>query len=331
MKNPLISFVVPIYNVERYLHECVESLINQTYKNIEIILVDDGSPDNCPMTCDDYAKNDSRIKVIHKENGGLVSARKAGVNIANGDYVACVDGDDFVTLNMADKIRQVIEKYDCDVVCFGFFKDDETYPEPINFEYGYYNKDKLVNQIYPYLIEHKTIKYFPNNLCGKACKTNLYLKEQNKVDNRIKIGEDLACTKPIISKAKNMYIMEDCLYYYRTNMQSMTKNKKAFYWEVPELIYNHLKTNLDESYDFEDQLYRSVSHHIFNVAVSQFYRKDISKKEIKKDIKTHLNNGLYKECVQKAKYSSLKGKFMIFALKHKSFFLMKLYLKLIKR
>ena len=94
--EPLISVIVPIYKVEEYLNRCVESLVNQTYKNLEIILVDDGSPDNCPEMCDRWAKQDKRIRVIHKKNGGLSDARNAGMRIATGEYIAFVDSDDLV-------------------------------------------------------------------------------------------------------------------------------------------------------------------------------------------------------------------------------------------
>lgn len=96
MTNPLISVVVPIYKIDRYLGVCIESVLNQTYTNLEIILVDDGSPDRCPEICDLYAKKDTRIKVIHKRNGGLVSARKAGILSATGKYIGYVDGDDWI-------------------------------------------------------------------------------------------------------------------------------------------------------------------------------------------------------------------------------------------
>ena len=94
--NPLISVIVPIYNVEKYLARCVDSIVNQTYKNLEIILVDDGSPDSCPDICDVWKEKDDRIKVIHKKNGGLSDARNAGLDIAQGEYVAFVDSDDFI-------------------------------------------------------------------------------------------------------------------------------------------------------------------------------------------------------------------------------------------
>lgn len=100
MKTPLISVIVPIYKVEQYLDECVQSIRNQTYTNLEIILVDDGSPDNCPEMCDNYARQDSRIKVIHKKNGGLCSARNAAISIAKGDYIGFVDGEDYISDTM---------------------------------------------------------------------------------------------------------------------------------------------------------------------------------------------------------------------------------------
>ena len=95
--NSLVSVIVPIYKVEDYLDECVKSIVDQTYKNIEIILVDDGSPDHCPQKCDKWAKKDLRIRVVHKQNGGLSSARNAGLDVAKGEYIAFVDSDDFIS------------------------------------------------------------------------------------------------------------------------------------------------------------------------------------------------------------------------------------------
>ena len=100
------SVIVPIYNVEKYLTRCINSIINQTYKNLEIVLVDDESPDNCPAMCDEYAKNDTRIKVIHKKNGGLSDARNAGMNIATSDYVIFVDSDDYIELDSCEKFYE---------------------------------------------------------------------------------------------------------------------------------------------------------------------------------------------------------------------------------
>lgn len=100
MNDDLISVIIPVYNVEQYLDRCVQSVLNQTYRNLEILLVDDGSPDRCPQMCDEYARQDSRVKVIHKENGGLSSARNAGLEIVTGNYIGFVDSDDYIASDM---------------------------------------------------------------------------------------------------------------------------------------------------------------------------------------------------------------------------------------
>ena len=117
---PKVSIVVPVYNVEKYLDRCIDSLVNQTLKDIEIILVDDGSPDNCPQMCDAWACRDSRIKVVHKENGGLGSARNAGLAEITGKYVAFVDSDDFVELNTYSVLFDATQGEQCDVVYMGY-------------------------------------------------------------------------------------------------------------------------------------------------------------------------------------------------------------------
>ena len=118
--NDLISVIVPIYKTELYLRKCVDSLINQTYTNLEIILVDDGSPDGCPQICDEYAAKDSRIKVIHKENGGVSAARNFGLDHASGAFIAYIDSDDYVSENYIEYLVELAERYDADIACCGY-------------------------------------------------------------------------------------------------------------------------------------------------------------------------------------------------------------------
>lgn len=115
MNTPLISVIVPVYNVEKYLPRCIDSILNQTYKNLEIILVDDGSPDNCPAICDEYAQKDSRIKVIHKANGGVSSARNVGLDVATGEYIGFVDSDDWIEPDMYEFLFMRATDYNVDI------------------------------------------------------------------------------------------------------------------------------------------------------------------------------------------------------------------------
>lgn len=119
MSNPLITVIVPVYKVEPYLDHCIQSIVEQTYQNLEIILVDDGSPDNCPSMCDAWAKNDSRIKVIHKENGGLSDARNAGMAIASGELIGFVDSDDWISPQMYQNLYDEMIRTDSDIAACG--------------------------------------------------------------------------------------------------------------------------------------------------------------------------------------------------------------------
>lgn len=135
---PLISVIVPIYKVELYIRKCIDSIINQTYQNLEIILVDDGSPDRCPDICDEYAQKDSRIKVIHKQNGGLSDARNAGLDIAKGEYIVFLDSDDLLSLSAMDSIFNAIKSYshpDLIMNRYQYFTDDICYSIECAFKY----------------------------------------------------------------------------------------------------------------------------------------------------------------------------------------------------
>ena len=128
MVDPLISVIVPIYKVEDYLKRCVESIRNQTYKNLEIILVDDGSPDHCGEICDGYKKIDERVRVIHKSNGGLSDARNAGLDIMTGEYVTCIDSDDFVSKYYVENLYIAIKEGNCDISASQFVDYYDTDP-----------------------------------------------------------------------------------------------------------------------------------------------------------------------------------------------------------
>ena len=126
MNEDLISVIIPVYKVEQYLDRCVQSVLNQTYHNLEIILVDDGSPDRCPQMCDEYARHDSRVRVIHKENGGQSSARNTGLEVASGNYIGFVDSDDYIADDMYQVLLTCINIYDADIAMCDYARNDKT-------------------------------------------------------------------------------------------------------------------------------------------------------------------------------------------------------------
>ena len=321
------SIIVPIYNVECYIKKCIDSILTQTYNNWELILVDDGSPDNSEAICKSYA--DNRIKYIKKENGGLVSARKAGAEIASGDYVICLDGDDWLHKLALEKIaHEINENNKPDIICFGIIyafsnKEIET---KVRNRSGYYNKNEIISEVFPMLIQRENATYFAPSLCGKAISLKLYKEQQMAVPNDLLIGEDGACTIPCVYLAKSLYIMDDYLYYYRQLPTSMTKARKILSWDIPVNNAAHIGSKVDLSkYDFQEQLYRKICHDTFLVVISSFYSTKHFLEVRKEDIK-ELRNEVISTAIQKAKFKkSYKAILLMICLRNKIFFPLKLY------
>ena len=327
--KPFFSVIVPIYNVGEYIEQCIDSIISQTYRNIEIILVDDGSTDGSGQICDEYVAKDDRIIVIHKENGGLVSARQAGAIKATGEYVICVDGDDYISKEYIEVFYESIDKTGADVVCCGStwkYEDHETL-RPVEVAAGFYEKDKINEYIMPILIEGTDGRWFAATVWAKAMRRELYVPVQCEVDRRLKIGEDNACTKPVLFNAKSVVVCDSYGYYYRQNPASLTKNKKAFDINGPFIIADHFGKMIPvDEFDIKDQILRNFVHNMFNAMASQFNRKE-SYSKVKKFINKSIENTYFKDAVKHVKYDKnyFKGNMVVFALKHRLYFLMYLY------
>ena len=239
-KKELISVVVPIYNIEQYLGSCIESLIKQTYKNLEIILVDDGSTDRCSMLCDLYASKDDRIKVVHKPNGGLVSARKAGVEIAKGSYIGYVDGDDWVEEDYYEYLYRAIVKSKADIVCAGYSRDlfSKHVKCTNNVLDGIYEGESL-EKLYGQMLSYEdTFNVgITTYVWNKLFRAEKVKEAQKNVDERITIGEDAAVTYPALLKSKRVYICDNSSYHYRQHEGSMLKIHHSFEAEKEKLKY----------------------------------------------------------------------------------------------
>lgn len=244
-KSELISVIVPIYCIESYIGACIESLIKQTHNNLEIILVDDGSPDRCPDICDLYAKKDNRIKVIHKKNGGLVSARKEGLKIATGKYIGYVDGDDWVEPDYYEKLYDRASVYNAEVVCTGFSRDlfDKCVLINESFKKGLYEdesilklRDKMISQGDFYQFGITT--YVWNKLFVR----DVLYKHQMSVDEHITIGEDAAVVYPVFMNCNRVYIDDNVGYHYRQREDSMLKKNDNIQLEIKKIknIYKYL-------------------------------------------------------------------------------------------
>lgn len=299
----LFSVVVPVYNVERFLPECLESIINQSFEDYELILIDDGSSDSSSQICDEYQKRDERIKVIHKTNEGVSIARQVGVATCSGKYVTFVDSDDWIDNDFLLSFYNVIKKHSPDIICCNYV-DSTGKNYSLKLPSGLYKKDKIISDIYPLLIHGDSCEYFPGMLWAKVFKRELYRLYEVK-DVKIVMGEDGACVRPCVYNSNSMYILNKCLYTYRINTESVTRSVKSLPWDGPMLVCNHIRKHINcQEYDFEEQLNRYTVHALFNVAISRFSQKK-PYNNIKKEIIENLEIQYYKTAIKKCHYSHI--------------------------
>ena len=248
-KKGFISVIVPVYNVEKYLRQCLDSIINQTYRDLDIILVDDGSKDNSGAICDEYAEKDSRIRVIHKENGGLSSARNAGLDLIDknggGEFISFIDSDDFFALDIYEKcINKFVIFPETDIVVFSFINEPQNYY--IKKEIIYDNFDNISKEQILYLYESLKIS---GSVCEKIFK---YDKVKSLRFPIGKVYEDVVYSFWAIYNSNKITTMSDIGYYYRVdNINSITHimqpNILDLYYNIEDIRQHFIDCN-DEEY-----------------------------------------------------------------------------------
>ncbi len=234
MNKQKISIIIPVYKVEKYLSKCLDSIINQTYKNLEIILIDDGSPDECPKICDDYAKKDDRIKVLHLKNGGVSNARNKGLEVASGDFVTFVDSDDHICETMYEKLLSKQQETDADLVFARFKYEDEITGEIINVNETSM-KDFCETRDIVYFYNHTTnnTKVGDNIVINNNVMCNIWrcLFKKTAISNvrftkGITFMEDVVFLSDILkNKDKKLAFVDEYLYYYLIRSTSAVRNR----------------------------------------------------------------------------------------------------------
>jgi glycosyltransferase involved in cell wall biosynthesis len=243
-EKPLISVIIPVYNVEEYLKECLDSVINQTYNNLEIIIVDDGSTDKSPFICDDYASKDNRIRVIHQKNRGLVGARKTGISASTGNIATFVDSDDWLDLNMYEVMTKKMVEAEADIVTSGLIREykghfinDMEMVSP-----GVYSGEVLEKTIKSNLIDEE--KFFRSNISihiyNKLFDRELLLKNELLVPEDISVGEDGACVYPCILDADKIAVVGECFYHYRIRDDSIMGQSNVADFNGIKRLYQYL-------------------------------------------------------------------------------------------
>ncbi len=271
----LISIIIPVYNVEKYIRKCLDSVICQTYKNLEIIVVDDGSPDNCGKICDEYAEKDQRIKVIHKENGGLSSARNVGIDAACGRYLCFLDSDDYIIETYVEKLYNAMTETDADIVQCEFIETagDDAVSIPEDKKISIIDGKAMIGKLYDYYgISAPTVVVW----------TKLYKKELFE-GLRFPVGrihEDEATTYKLFYKADKIALTSEKLYCYRIAQGSITRSgfslkKLDFLKAVEERAKFYEESGLMEYYIKDLKIY---------MITCLKYAQRISDKSIKKQL-----------------------------------------------
>ena len=256
--NGLISIIIPVYNVKEYLERCVKSVIGQTYKNLEIILVDDGSIDGSSQLCDELQLQDYRIFVIHKENGGAVSARRTGLEKASGEYTILIDSDDWIEPNMVYELYNIAVKYSADIVTSGFYRDHNNISSICidDIEEGIYSDRDDKEYIYRNLMLNIDLKHYdygviPSLWC-KLIKTFLIRQVHEELSNEIVYGEDAAASYICCIRATKIVVTHKVFYHYILRNGSTVRSSNLNYFKNVNELFIFLKNEYSKS------IYKSI-------------------------------------------------------------------------
>lgn len=305
----LFSVIVPIYKVEKYLKRCIDSVLSQSCRDFELILVDDGSPDHCPEICDAYAAAHPNVKVVHKENGGLVSARQAGIKAALGEYVFNLDGDDAIVPDTFEHAKCIILETGADIISFSYAKyyDGKT-ENMVNdvVPVGLYNKDAVIKEIYPHILADKNMKHLFYFLAGKAVKRTLLTPHQLNVSTKISLGEDISCLFPCYLDAESVYIDDAPIYLYTARDDSLSNsfNTKQI-TQLAEVIKGFEKITSEKSKDFDEQISRYCCYMCFAILASAAEGGHIKYLD---EIRDLMLGSIHKNLIKKAEFDQLTPK-----------------------
>lgn len=253
--NPLISVVIPVYNVEPYLPNCIDSVLQQTYQNLEIILVDDGSTDQSPSICDAYAAHDSRVRVIHQTNGGLANARNVGTKSANGIYLVYLDSDDYWELDCAVKeMVQIISEQSPDVVLFGFRKINLKTNHITEFSVANLPKTAQMDRLKSELLKRRK---YSNSACCKLIR-NGFLSEHNLTFPYGRKSEDLIWSRKLLSEAHSISFFPKSVMVYQTGRDGSITS--TFSLKHMNDIIEQVAQDLQEIQRHKDAAYRDIGY-----------------------------------------------------------------------
>lgn len=312
-----LSIIIPVYNGEKYLSACVDSVIHQTEKTFEAILVDDGSTDTSGRLCDSLAKQDSRIRVLHKPNGGLMSAWKAGVEIATGEYVGFVDSDDWIEPEMFSTLLETIDRDKSDMVTCGLVKDySNGHEEAIynSIPSGVYDRNGITKEIYPILLRgNRYSRGILINRVTKLFRRKMLAEILPELSNDVSIGEDLLTTFRFLLTAEKVSILQKYTpYHYRINDQSMIKSYSDSKYEKIELLRKEMLSFNSPDYDFGVQVNTDFIRLMLTQMDEEILLSGRTYGELRKSIQKRFKGRYFRDIVRQSEANQLGFKYRLF-------------------
>lgn len=319
----LFSVVVPVYNAEKYIQECIDSILAQTYTDFELILVNDGSSDNSGKICDEYATKDDRIKVIHKKNEGSVFARRDGAIISKGEYILIVDSDDYISKELLAKADSIIGKYNPDIIAYNanYVLKDSAKEIRNFFDEGLYTGvalEKVKSSIIYDKTQYGIVSGVLYSLWSKIIKRNLLIKYQKNVPKNIRKGDDLAVTAPIIANCSSIYFFDSAEYHYRYNYNSIMNSFSCDEMKSCKTLCGYLDNIMGEVYRNQISVFVLYSSRDYIVSAA---RQFDTYKKYKEFINITIDNDIVKRIREAKVYKpTKKDRIIIFMLKHRIYY-----------
>lgn len=340
----MLSVIVPVYNVEKYLKRCVESILAQTERDLEIILVDDGSTDASGKMCDEYAEKYGRLKVIHKENGGLTSAWIAGAKASKGDYLGFVDSDDWIDMDMYKRMYKKARDYNADMVLCGLVKEFENEKRKKTYltdrlTKSFYDEKSIRKEIVPVFLCDGGFdsRAIPASRAMKLYRRDIIMNNIKYCNDEVSIGEDLVITFASFIDTKSIYAIHDYYpYHYWINESSLTGKHDRHYLDKLIVLRNQLmKINEAKSiYDYSEQITNDFLFLTLMCIKEEIHKnKEDKPKQVIQRVREICENEYVKEALEEYNMPKLMlaGKLFVFMMKHKMYGLCYWAVKLVFR
>ena len=307
---PKVSVIVPVFNAEKYLQECVDSVLNQTLTDLELILVDDGSADGSPALCDKYAAQDCRVRVIHQENAGAAAARNRGMSIAAGEYIAFADSDDWLDSDMYERMFAAANMNDCDLVICDCLKESDSGSQLYTHDLpaGFYDRERMYSVYFPHLLMPDTMEY-PVTISNCL----LFIRHKVITENKLafpagmRFSEDLLFGSEVGYYSNSMfYLKETAPYHYRQNPASVTHTAYKDKWPLLRELWCRIDESFSKKtdYDFTAQIRRCMLFFVY-IAMNQRMYAGLRVNDFFREIGTVLNDPLVSGALKEIKISRL--------------------------